>query len=204
MARHRVILEEWYRSARISPSASVGYRYPGCTIKMLKLLDHAHEIRHADARHWKPISSNRAAHEFENDLARPPTRAQRECITRLKSAWTDRKWSPDVAIKSFFDLDVVYFGGYLREKLRLRWKGSKVALRKEDAQHGFGQTGFEQTADVPTARIILNAEGCLKDAVSIEEAIRETFGTLLHELIHGKIRLKPEMRTSKANERNSI
>jgi hypothetical protein len=154
---------------------------------MLKLLDHAHEIRHADAGHRTPISSEHAAREFQIALAKTPTRAQQQCVARLKSAWTDIDWSPDVAIKSFFDLDTVYFGGLLREKCRLKWKESEVGMRTELGRHDFGKTWADETGDVPTARVVVNAEKCLKDAACGEEAIRETFGTLLHEMIHGKI-----------------
>jgi hypothetical protein len=91
-----------------------------------------------------------------------------------------------VAMKSFFDLDTVYFGGLLREKCRLSWKGSEVGLGKGVGRHDHGATWADETGDVPTVKIVLLAEMLLKIAVSIDDAKRRTFGTLLHEMIHGR------------------
>jgi hypothetical protein len=74
---------------------------------MLDLLDHAHEIPHDDAEHWKPISSDRVACQIETALAKPRTPAQYFALVKLKTAWKDPNWTPDVAMKSFFDLDLV-------------------------------------------------------------------------------------------------
>jgi hypothetical protein len=125
MALEKAVLQDWYFSTEARPFPYIGYRYPGCTNKMLRLLEHAHEIPHADAGSRRPICSNRATCELQTVLTQQPTVAQEECIARLRAAWTHGDWTPDVALKSFFDLDAVYFGGHLRGKCRLRWKGSK-------------------------------------------------------------------------------
>lgn len=201
MAYNKAILQEWYVSTQASPAVSVGYYYPGCTTEMLKLLDHAHEIVHADARHWRPISSDQAALEFQTALVNQPTKAQQECVARLKAAWTDPDWSPDVVMKSFFDLDAVYFGGLLREKCRIQWIGGAEALMKElkinVPKRWAGMTRRDRSGDVPTAKIRLNAEACLKNAKSLEFAKTETFGVLLHELLHGRFPPHTETETRK-------
>jgi hypothetical protein len=101
-------LQKWYDLAiQPKPSASDGYHYIGCSTEMLELLDHAHEIPHADAKNWKPISSDRAACQIESALANRPTVAQQVALERIETAWKDPNWTPDVAMKSFFDLDLV-------------------------------------------------------------------------------------------------
>jgi hypothetical protein len=193
---NKATLEKWYRSAEAKPSASVGYHYIGCTNEMLKILDHAHEIPHADAEHWRPISSHRAVCQFQFALAKPLSLAQQFRLVTLNAAWKDPNWSPDVAMKSFCDLDFIYFGGYLRSKCRLQWEWN---VSKDHAAY-YGWTKRDHVVDVPTTRIILNAEQCLKNAKSPEEAKRQTFGTLLHEMIHGRSLPLTETEASRANE----
>jgi hypothetical protein len=182
------LLQMWYFSTRVTPAATIGYPYPGCTTELLRSLDHAHEIAHNDAENWKPISSAQAAAEFQAALKEPPSKLQRESIRRLKAVWHDKKWSPDVAMKSFFDLDVAYFGSYLRDRCRLRWKGTVGILEKElghDPTHTYGFTAPERGTDVPVVRIRLNADKCILQAQNSEEAKKRTIGTLVHEMIHG-------------------
>jgi hypothetical protein len=167
------------------------------------MLKHSHEIPHPDARHWKPISSDRAAWEFQTNLAKPPTNGQQEGILRLRAAWNSPDWSPDVAMKSFWDLNMVYFNGYLLGKCRIMWKSGKAAMINDlgfkDAGYSFGWTYHDRKIDIPTAKILLNAETCLKNAKSPDEAKRETFGTLVHEMIHGKFSLHTEAGIPRAN-----
>jgi hypothetical protein len=87
---------------------------------MLLVLEFAHLIPHADAEQWRPISSDQAASEFQSALAAPPSKDQQERLKRVKIAWTDPNWSPDIAMKSLYDIDAVYFGGYLTNKCRLK------------------------------------------------------------------------------------
>jgi hypothetical protein len=47
----------------------------------------------------------------------------------------------------------------------------------------------DRSCDVPAAMIRLNAETCLKNTTCCDGAKRETFGALLHEMIHGRFSL---------------
>jgi hypothetical protein len=49
-----------------------------------------------------------------------------------------------VVMKSFFDLDLVWFGGCLWEKLRLRWNENDRALWDEEAGLSFGVSELER------------------------------------------------------------
>jgi hypothetical protein len=178
----KAVLQEWCLSIKTSPSESVGYRYPGCTTEILNLLEKPNKISRSDARNWRPISSDQAAWEFQDALSKRPTNTQQESIARLKAAWTDSDWSPDVAMKSFFDLDAAYFRGVLSAKCRLRWMESQENIMKEIPRklpkYLLGITAPKHYGGVPTAKIILSAEMCLKNATSLEGAKRETFRTL--------------------------
>lgn len=59
-----------------------------------------------------------------NDLRRKPGTAEREAIERLSKAISAGRhglWGPDVIIKAFCDLDVVFFRGRLRGHVCVRW-----------------------------------------------------------------------------------
>jgi len=105
------ICRDFYLITRDPPSAEFGYRYPSCTNAQLRILETCHKFDHPGAKSWKPISSSRATKEFLADLRKPPTQEQKQCIETLRVAWNHSYWTPDIAIKSFFDIDKVYFGG---------------------------------------------------------------------------------------------
>jgi hypothetical protein len=189
MAHDKAILQKWYLSITAKPSASDGYWYHGCTDKAIKFLDHT---QHAEAEYRTPISSKQATREFVTALKTPPTRAQRNGIARLKAAWNSPYWSPDIALKSFFDLDAVYFGGHLRGECGLEWIGNIEEYMKDKPvnlpKNFYGITERYRSDNVfVSVRILLNAEKCLKNAKSIDEAKRWVIGTLLHEMIHGRL-----------------
>ena len=178
-----------FEETKITPNINIGYNYPGVTIEELQILDHAHEMKHS-VRHWHTVSADRATAELEALLAQPPSGKQKDAIKRLRDAWTIEDWTPDIAIKSFSDLDRAYFGRYLKDRCRLRWKGSNEEMWKAlgaDHMETYGVTFRDKTNPVPVERIILNARFIFLKAGSGEKTRKTTFETLLHELIHGKI-----------------
>ena len=124
-----------------------GYRYPGCNQAELRELDHAHENAHRFRGTFRPISQAKATARLKVWLKQPPSPYLQSAIDRLRTAWNDKNWTPNFAIKCFYDLDRVYFKSSL-------------------------------------ARILLNAK--LIFLAPIEHTRKgETFGTFLHEMIHG-------------------
>lgn len=177
----------YYEATKITPAIDKGYSYPGLTQEELRLLDHAHETAHL-IEDWTVISPDEAAAELEERLAKYPNEQGREVIKRLKNAWTTKDWTPDIAIKSFFDLDRLYFRGYLRKRARLRWKGSTTELWKAmgmKLRETLGITLRDDTDTVPVERMILNARLLLLETKPWQSARKQTFATLLHEMIHG-------------------
>ncbi|MCJ1246007.1 hypothetical protein MMC30_003211 [Trapelia coarctata] len=179
-------------ATKVTPNINIGYNYPGCTTEELQHLDHAHEMKHP-VQQWKPISADRAAAELEAMLARHPTAKQRDAIQRLKDAWTTKDWTPDIAIKSFQDFDRAYFGRYLKNRCRLRWKGSNKEMWKameSDHKETYGVTLRDKAKPVPVERIILNASMIFLKAADGESTRKTTFETISHELIHAYLGIR--------------
>jgi hypothetical protein len=81
----------------------------------------------------------------------------------------------------------------LRDKCRLQWcKGIR------EGHYGWAESHV--SGNVPTVKIVLNAEVLLKNAKSLGKARRETLGTLLHEMIHGRSPAHTKTETYRANE----
>lgn len=188
----QVLNRQHYLATKITPSVDIGLPYPGCTQEDLKELDHVSQ--HWQSK-WHPRHIRQATEELCDFLKQPPSANAQAAISRLDAAWNSKKWSPEIAIKCFPDLDKAYFGGYLKRKIRLRFKGSTQALYESlgPAYKGtFGVTCCPyDDAGVPVARIILNAQMIFLNprAASVDGSRcsrkRQTFGTLVHEMIHG-------------------
>ena len=180
-----------YEASAITPSVDIGTYYPGCTQHELIELDHADEWADRFVGRWKAVSMTRATQELEDWLSKPPTRHSAAAIDRLRTALHEREWTPDLPIKMFNDFDRAFFGRWLKGMCKLRWKGSTKALYKAigpNYRGTFGVTISNLDTAVPISKIILNAEkiflGPLPPRVSSRK--RGTFGTLLHEMVHGK------------------
>ncbi|MCJ1246005.1 hypothetical protein MMC30_003209 [Trapelia coarctata] len=178
---------KYYEQTSVTPHVEIGYEYPGITNDDLRELDHADQMCGRFVYTWEPVSLSEATVGIVESLRKPRSDRAERAIKRLRDAWSG-KWSPDIAIKSFFDLDKAFFGGKLRGRVRLRWTGSTNKLLEEfgpDNQHMMGCTGFEQHTPVAQARIFLNAEKLFligqPERVSSKQ---QTFGTLVHEMIH--------------------
>ena len=167
--------------------------YPGCTQEELRSLDHAHEYAWHKVwiKRYRPIHIRQGAADLVAQLKKPPSESQLAAIERLNTEWNKDTWTPDLAMKSFADLDKVYFFGQLLGRVRLRWKGSTKQLEWElgsQYEGTFGATITEDRTAIPVSRIILNAERIFLLPIEHLSRKRETFATLLHEMIHGKLR----------------
>jgi len=178
---------KYYEQSAVTPNVEIGYKYPGVTNDDLRELDHADQMCERFMYTWEPVGLSEATHGLVEWLRKPRSDRARQAIERLRDAWTGT-WSPDIAIKSFFDLDRAFFGGKLRGRCRLRWMGSTYRLLEEigeNYQRTLGCTSLEEHAPIPQVRIFLNAEKMFligqPERVSSK---RQTFGTLVHEMIH--------------------
>lgn len=178
--------------SKITPNINIGYNYPGCTYEELRILDHAHEIAHPIQALRQPISPDQAAAELEDILAHAPNAKGRAALQRLKDAWTTPDWTPDIAIKSFNDLDRLYFGRTLKDRCRLRWKGSTRQLRKDlgECYGALGVTIRDNSTLVPVERIILNARIILLKTGPGVSVRKQAFETLIHEMVHAYLGIR--------------
>ena len=182
-----------YEATKIPPSIHEGTPYPGCTQEELRSLDHAHEPRWHKVweKKFRYMDIRQAVADFVARLSEPPSESQLVAIKKLRSEWNKETWTPDLAIKSFADLDRVYFFGQLHRRVRLRWKGStRELIRTLGHRYNttLGVTSPEPRTIVPCARIILNAELIFLGPIVEHSRKRETFATLLHEMVHGKFK----------------
>ena len=171
------------------PDIHTGYKYPGCTQAELRELDHAHENANRFRGVFRPMSKAQAVARLKAWLKQPPSPDLQSAIDRLREAWNNKNWTPDVAMKCFCDLDRVYFKTSLAGKCRCRWVGSIDTLwKKLGSTDDFGVTVRETGVPVPMARILLNARWMFLAPIDELQCSRkqETFGTLVHEMIHGK------------------
>lgn len=175
--------------SKITPNINIGYNYPGCTYEELRMLDHAHEVAHPVQALWQVISPDQAAVELEDLLALAPNAKGRAALQRLKDAWATPDWTPDIAIKSFNDLDRLYFGRFLKDRCRLRWKGSTRELWKDmgyNHEETLGVTIRDKSRLVPVERIVLNASSILLKSRPGVSVRKQAFEVLIHEMVHGE------------------
>ena len=111
-----------------------------------------------------------------NDSRRKPEIPELEAIERLSNALRagsrDDAWGPDLIIKAFCDLDVVFFCGRLRGHVCVRW----LPNWSQERVPMFGETVFVGEGK---CAIKLNADSILLDH---PYPFVMMFGTLLHEM----------------------
>ena len=111
-----------------------------------------------------------------NDPRRRVPSYEREAICRLSDALRDSArypWGPDLVIKAFLDLDLVFFRSALRGYVCVQWDSMEVF-----ADEG-GSQGRTSVFPCPrNARIYLNAQAILLST----SPFRHMFSTMLHEM----------------------
>ena len=155
---------EHYRASGIKPSMKRGIPYPGCTQEdldeLLYATDRSRE-RFKDVE-WKPISLDDATERLEKKLAAQPGPRTQAARDRLNTAINNPKWTVDLVYKTFYDLDKAFFGGIMRGKVKLRWKGTEKYLMEAcgpDHDNILGITWFKNVHEpVPVVDIFLNAK----------------------------------------------
>lgn len=136
-------------------------------------------IRHHPSRNDGPLVSPRQATleiVQHNDPRRQLPSYEREAVRRLSNAVhhaSRHSWGPDLAIKTFLDLDVVFFGGTLGGYVCVSWKG-----KDNFADHGESQGRTTECPRRGHALIHLNAEAILLGP----SPFIHMFSTVLHEM----------------------
>ena len=106
-----------------------------------------------------------------NDLRREPHKSESGPIERLSKAINAGRhgyWSPDLIIKAFCDLDIVFFGGKLRDHVCVRWLPYPEKRLGETVYLGEGKCAIRLNADT----ILLNHP----------RPFERMFATMLHEM----------------------
>jgi len=95
------------------------------------------------------------------------------------------KWGPDVAIKCFADLDLVFFGGHLSGNVVVKWASCEKdrRLRIFHSNKSYGLTEYRLFREKGQTRIVLNTDALLTDGRCLL-SFRMMFSTLLHEMCH--------------------
>lgn len=158
-----------------------------------------HKISSFTSRNKGPFMNEADATEFmmnHNSLTKRARTSEQAAIDRLATAVRDfhrdgYKWGPDLAIKAFSDLDLVFFGGHLSHNVSVIWSSNEtdsrlgkptcdhsqqaVVLGATERRHGVGERG--------QCRIVLNAEAIFSRN-SRKDPFTRMMGTLLHEMVH--------------------
>ena len=92
------------------------------------------------------------------------------------------EFGPDLAVKAFTDLDLIFFGGQLRDNVRVQWVKATDHPRFEASS---GDRGAAiQLPERGKCLVLLNADLHLRELDQDEDPLRLIFGTLLHQMCH--------------------
>lgn len=118
-----------------------------------------------------------------NSLSRKPGWGERMAINRIDGGLyrADRHgFGPDLAIKMFKDLDTIFFDGYLKGRVNVRWCA-------ENYFHRPGVNGTTSPRQRGQASIRLNANCILLQKTTERGRLELMFAVLLHECCVSKI-----------------
>ncbi|MCJ1246009.1 hypothetical protein MMC30_003213 [Trapelia coarctata] len=186
------INEERYANTLHTHHTHKFYYYPGCISEQLHALQNFHAPDPELVRWWRPRTLDHATSTLKAFLAEPPSDLESDAIRRLDTAWKDKTWTPDVAAKSFHDVDLAYFGGQLKGRCAISWIGSNEAMRHAHTnrlcQVALGITSLHPSSSLigpPMVQIQLNADMIFRTpALQEHSGLRQTFGTLVHGMLH--------------------
>lgn len=131
------------------------------------------------------ISQSQATKEVidHNRLSRKPSSAELAAIQRLREAIEDhRPWSPDIVIKAFHDLDIIFFLGRLRNNVRIQWQ-TPEAFIPHVTPEDFALGATIGTGRVGQMDIMIHAHNLLYRDV-IQNPWMQMWSTALHEMCH--------------------
>jgi len=142
----------------------------------------------------KFVSTLSATNEilWQNHPLRALPPAEKEAIARLQTVLpsNDQNIGPDLAIKAFHDLDLVFFAGKLHNNVTVHWADSHTDehFLRIASSHPLPILGFTDRnpdrllSERGQCRIVLNARTLLRggDGAPMECCLE----TLLHEMVH--------------------
>ncbi len=169
----RHLREEAFLPVRLNS----GTNYP-CTASELR---DATTPSHRAAR--RPISRMSASYNVstENALGRNLGQAEYDAIRRLErtilGVFAGRHWAPDLIIKAFCDLDLVFFLGDLRDHVHVEWRSGRSFPPRRQHRLMMGRTDYLGNGK---AVIRLNADGIFAETAL--SAFKEMWSTMLHEM----------------------
>lgn len=184
--RRNNVLEQMFIVAVEPFSTERGTQYP-CTQSELDF----HRIGRFTSRNKGPfVSALEATAEImrQNCETRVVPPAELEALNRLLDVVPleyGYKYGPDLAIKAFADLDLVFFGGRLHGNVCIRWSTPQLDSNLHELQNGnpiLGYTNFPLRSESGQTRIVLNAKAHFLGQK--ESPFKHMICCLLHEMCH--------------------
>lgn len=179
----RVPSEEAYQQAFLPFHTDTGTPYP-CKQSDLDV----HNIRAFQQPNNRPfVSVMEATREImvHNHVTRrvPPSElvAIDSLRTTVDAVEKRMDFGPDLAVKAFVDLDVLFFGGQLRNHVRVQWVRASDHASFARGRECWGVAIYLRKRG--KCLIKLNADLHLLQSRD-EDPLRTMFGTLLHEMCH--------------------
>ncbi|KAF6226818.1 hypothetical protein HO173_012322 [Letharia columbiana] len=130
------------------------------------------------------VSQSQATKEVveHNKPSRKPSSAELAAIQRLRSALKDSLWSPDIVIKAFHDLDMIFFLGRLHHNVQFQWRTPDAFVTHVQPED-FALGATVGTGRVGQMSIMLHAHNLLLRDV-IRDPWMHMWSTALHEMCH--------------------
>ena len=151
-------------------------------------LDFHHHGKFAHPNKGPFVSAIDATSEivWQNKETRNIPPVETAAIERLIDSILDAEeygYSPDLIVKAFTDLDLVFFNGKLRGNVCVQWASDEYFQRWKVPAGTWGFTVRPQPGGVGQCQIKLNAKTILVDP-STDTPFKTMFGTMLHEMCH--------------------
>lgn len=175
---HRRALYDWCSSEY--PSAVRGTPYP-CEQGDLDECAHVPKGSPYSARLPKDVTLDLESFLDPYTSFDPTVQA---AIVRLRTGLKINDWKPDIVLKAFYDLDIVFFNGKLRGQTTVTWRC--VPWWNERYGHRDGYRVAQGQAEYlghGKAAIYLNAWGVFLDPSILDPKVL-MWQVLLHEMVH--------------------
>ncbi|KAL8738553.1 MAG: hypothetical protein Q9181_000660 [Wetmoreana brouardii] len=164
-----------FEMAQYEVGSQWGTRYP-C------LEENLESYRRRPSRTRKhPMSKGVAIGKLVKFLHKKIVNGSREhaAIPRLADGLTLVEWGPDLIIKAFDDLDLLFFKGVLATRTRIDWKTDKWMRRQGAPRDAFG---FCLNMGYGRCHIVLNATTIF---LRTKDSFAHMWCTMLHEMVVG-------------------
>ena len=188
------VSQQMYRQAFEPFSADGGTVYP-CSQSEI---DFHHRGKFLHRNEGSYVSAIEATSEIvrHNKETRNVPPLESAAIDRLIDAILDAEeygYCPDMIVKAFADLDLVFFNGRLRGNVCVQWASDEYFQQWHVPPGAWGFTVRPQPGELGQCRVKLNAKTILLDP-STDTSFKTMVGTMLHEMCHAyeHVRCFPE------------